>query len=127
MHRHFGKSNRALPRTSVIRQLHQLHDAQSDTLHNTNPMLHRYTLYYHRRRVRDRQMSVTQRFKLVFYVPPTALNACKTAIFTAGAGKYPGPGGYTECAFMSKGTGQFKPGDSANPHVRVFHPSLFVW
>jgi hypothetical protein len=43
-----------------------------------------------------------------------------------GAGKYPGPGGYTECALVSKGTGQFKPGASANPHVRVLHSSLFV-
>lgn len=29
----------------------------------------------------------------------------------------PGPAGYTECCFTSRGTGQFKPGDSANPHV----------
>jgi len=69
-------------------------------------------------------MSIPQRFKLVFYVPPIALNACKTAIFTAGAGRYPGPGGYTECAFVSKGTGQFRPGVSANPQVRVLHPSV---
>ncbi|KAF1993321.1 hypothetical protein P154DRAFT_527832 [Amniculicola lignicola CBS 123094] len=62
-------------------------------------------------------MSLPQRFKLVFYVPPVALNACKTAIFAAGAGRYPGPGGYTECAFVSKGTGQFRPGDSANPNI----------
>jgi hypothetical protein len=63
-------------------------------------------------------MSLPQRFKLVFYVPPTALEACKTAVFAAGAGRYPGPGGYTECAFVSKGTGQFRPGDAAHPHVR---------
>lgn len=62
-------------------------------------------------------MAAIQKFKLIFFVPPTALNACKTAIFAAGAGKYPGPGGYTECAFTSKGTGQFRPGDAANPHV----------
>jgi hypothetical protein len=65
-------------------------------------------------------MSVPQRFKLVFYVLPANLEACKSAIFAAGAGKYPGPGGYTECAFVSKGTGQFRPGASASPHVRVF-------
>jgi len=59
-------------------------------------------------------MSVPQRFKLIFYVPSAALNACKTAIFAAGAGNYPG---YTECAFITKGTGQFRPGDKANPHV----------
>ncbi|TFK99307.1 GTP cyclohydrolase 1 type 2/Nif3 [Pterulicium gracile] len=58
-----------------------------------------------------------QRFKLVFYVPPSAVAACKTAIFAAGAGRYPGPGGYTEVCFTTKGVGQFRPGNSANPHI----------
>ena len=40
-------------------------------------------------------------------------SACKSAIFAAGAGRYPGPGGYTECAFTTKGIGQFRPGDAA--------------
>ncbi|RMZ70181.1 structural toxin [Pyrenophora seminiperda CCB06] len=56
-------------------------------------------------------------FKLVFFVPPPALDACKAAIFGAGAGRFPGPGGYTECCFTSRGTGQFRPGDAANPHI----------
>lgn len=68
-------------------------------------------------------MSLPQRFKLVFFVPTTALQGCKTAVFAAGAGKFPGPGGYTECAFTSKGMGQFRPGDAANPHVS-FYPSF---
>jgi hypothetical protein len=72
-------------------------------------------------------MSIPERFKLIFYVLPSNLDACKSAIFAAGAGKYPGPGGYTECAFVSKGTGQFRPGKSANPHVCVFQSSLFIW
>jgi hypothetical protein len=58
------------------------------------------------------------KYKLVFFVPPAALSACKTAIFTAGAGRFPGAAGYTECCFISKGTGQFRPGDAANPYVR---------
>jgi len=56
------------------------------------------------------------RFKLVFFVPPSALNACKAAIFSVGAGRFPG-GQYTECCFESLGTGQFRPGDTANPHI----------
>ncbi|KAF2493740.1 hypothetical protein BU16DRAFT_527949 [Lophium mytilinum] len=56
------------------------------------------------------------RFKLVFRVPSSGLNACKAAIFSAGAGRYPG-GLYTECCFVSLGTGQFRPGDAANPHI----------
>lgn len=64
-------------------------------------------------------MSLPQRFKLVFFVPPAALNACKSAIFGAGAGRYPGVGAYTECAFITKGIGQFRPGETANPHVSL--------
>ena len=40
----------------------------------------------------------TARFKLIFFVPPGNLEAVKNAIFAVGAGKYPGPGNYTECA-----------------------------
>lgn len=57
------------------------------------------------------------RYKLVFHVPPAALEACKAAIFAAGAGRYPGKGNYTECCFTVLGTGQFRPGDAANPHI----------
>ena len=57
------------------------------------------------------------RFTLVFYVPLSALRACKAAIFTAGAGRYPGPGKYTECCWTTTGTGQFCPGNTASPHL----------
>lgn len=57
------------------------------------------------------------RYKLVFHVPLAALEACKSAIFAAGAGRYPGGGNYTECCFTTLGTGQFRPGDTANPHI----------
>jgi hypothetical protein len=57
------------------------------------------------------------RYKLVYHVPPAALEATKAAIFAAGAGRYPGAGNYTECCFTVLGTGQFRPGDAANPHI----------
>ncbi|KAK0742059.1 GTP cyclohydrolase 1 type 2/Nif3 [Apiosordaria backusii] len=57
------------------------------------------------------------RFKLIFYVPPTHLQICKDAIFAAGAGRYPGPGNYTECCWTTLGIGQFNPGEGANPHT----------
>ncbi|KAK4497180.1 hypothetical protein PRZ48_011630 [Zasmidium cellare] len=59
----------------------------------------------------------TDRYKLVFFTPPQYLPQIKTAIFAAGAGRYPGPGGYTECCFTTPGVGSFKPGESANPHI----------
>jgi hypothetical protein len=62
-------------------------------------------------------VSAAARFKLVFFVPPSFLEACKAAIFTAGAGHYPGQGNYTECCWTTMGTGQFRPGDTANPHI----------
>ncbi|KAK4213109.1 GTP cyclohydrolase 1 type 2/Nif3 [Rhypophila decipiens] len=54
------------------------------------------------------------RFRLVFSVPVPALEACKSAIFAAGAGRYPE---YTECCWTVIGTGQFRPGAGANPHI----------
>lgn len=62
-------------------------------------------------------VSTPARFKLIFFVPESALQVCKTAIFAAGAGHYPGPGKYTECCWTAMGTGQFRPGDTANPNI----------
>ena len=53
------------------------------------------------------------RFRLVFNVPLSALESCKSAIFAAGAGRYPGPGEYTECCWIVVGTGQFRPGGTS--------------
>ncbi|KAI1769256.1 hypothetical protein GGR53DRAFT_461747 [Hypoxylon sp. FL1150] len=61
--------------------------------------------------------TAAKRFTLIFYAPPSAVAACKSAVFAAGAGRYPGPGNYTECAWTANGTGQFRPGPSANPHI----------
>ncbi|KAK6533055.1 hypothetical protein TWF281_007215 [Arthrobotrys megalospora] len=58
-----------------------------------------------------------QKYKLIYFVPVNALDDTKAAIFAAGAGRYPGPGNYTECAWVALGTGQFRPGDAANPHI----------
>ena len=57
------------------------------------------------------------RYTLTFYVPPASLGPCTTAIFAAGAGRYPGQGDYTEACFVSRGTGQFRPGANANPAI----------
>lgn len=61
--------------------------------------------------------SATVRFSLVFYAPVSSVQACKAAIFKAGAGRYPGPGGYTECCWSTTGTGQFRPGATAKPYL----------
>jgi len=58
------------------------------------------------------------KFRLVFSTPVNGLEACKAAVFAAGAGRYPG-GKYTECCWTVLGTGQFRPGDAANPHIGV--------
>jgi hypothetical protein len=63
-------------------------------------------------------MAATQvaRYKLVFFVPTAALSSCKTAIFAAGAGRFP-TGDYSECHWQTLGTGSFRPGDTAKPHI----------
>ncbi|KAL1888946.1 hypothetical protein Sste5346_009213 [Sporothrix stenoceras] len=59
------------------------------------------------------------KYQLSFVVPPENLEACKAAIFAAGAGSYPGQGNYTECCWTitKGGLGQFRPGNGANPHI----------
>ena len=54
------------------------------------------------------------KFKLVFRVPAEHVERCKTAVFKVGAGQN---GPYTECCFSSPGTGQFRPGNMAKPHL----------
>ena len=60
-------------------------------------------------------MSAT-RYLLYFHAPEAAVDACKAAVFKAGAGRYP-EGRYTECCFTLRGDGQFRPGHTANPHI----------
>ncbi len=50
----------------------------------------------------------------VFYVPVEATDAVLAAVFGAGAGAV---GRYRECAFVSAGTGQFRPLPGARPAV----------
>ncbi|KAJ4351577.1 uncharacterized protein N0V89_006920 [Didymosphaeria variabile] len=57
------------------------------------------------------------KYKLVYFVPLSALDAVKKAVFATGAGRYPGPGNYTEVAWQTLGTGQFRPGDTAKPNI----------
>jgi len=105
-------------RRSPVRTIstpHQ-HNSQNTYIHPTNsPLLH-FSTYP---TILDMAAILTSavRFKLTFFVPPHALEACKTAIFAAGAGRYPGPGNYTECCWTAFGTGQFRPGDTANPNI----------
>jgi hypothetical protein len=52
--------------------------------------------------------------KLVVFVPETHLEAVKTALFDAGAGRL---GDYEHCAWQTLGQGQFRPGADANPYL----------
>ncbi|KAI0196114.1 structural toxin protein RtxA [Xylaria flabelliformis] len=56
----------------------------------------------------------TTRFRLIFHVPPFAAAKCKSAIFSAGAGRQ---GNYSECCFTTSGMGQFRPTEGANPAI----------
>ncbi len=51
---------------------------------------------------------------LVVYVPPDHTDAVLAALFAAGAGAV---GAYRECAFVSRGIGQFRPIDGARPTI----------
>ncbi|MBU6370888.1 MAG: YqfO family protein [Patescibacteria group bacterium] len=55
-----------------------------------------------------------KRYKLVVFVPLENADALRQAMGDAGAGII---GNYTHCTFSSRGTGRFKPGKGANPHI----------
>ena len=52
--------------------------------------------------------------KLVVFVPPTALDAVRDAVFAAGAGRI---GAYERCSWYAEGTGTFLPLPGADPTV----------
>lgn len=56
------------------------------------------------------------RYKLVFYVPHSHLEACKDAVFDTGAGSFP-QGNYSRVCFQTSGTGEFQPGAEAVPSI----------
>ena len=56
------------------------------------------------------------RYKLIFFVPASDAETWKEAVFSTGAGSFPG-GQYTKACFQTSGMGQFLPGDGANPVI----------
>lgn len=56
--------------------------------------------------------TTTTRYTLTFFVPETRLDACQTAVFSAGAGRI---GNYSNVSFSLTGTSQFMPTAGAKP------------
>ncbi len=57
---------------------------------------------------------VTERRKLVVFVPAEALDAVRNALFGAGAGRI---GRYERCSWYTPGTGTFLAGEGASPAI----------
>lgn len=53
-------------------------------------------------------------YKLTVFIPDAALEAVKTALFTAGAGTI---GNYEQCCWQVQGMGQFMPMAGSEPHI----------
>lgn len=53
-------------------------------------------------------------YKLAFFVPVAEAEAVKEAVFATGAGRI---GDYEACCFQTRGTGQFRPMEGADPHI----------
>lgn len=75
------------------------------------------------RAVRIRQLGNTKvgamdttPYQLSFYAPKGHTSSVLAAVHKTGAGKFPG-GLYGECAFISSGTGTFRPLQGANPNI----------
>jgi hypothetical protein len=54
--------------------------------------------------------------KLIVFVPLSALDAVRDALFDAGAGRV---GDYTRCSWYTEGTGTFLGGEGSDPAVGV--------
>lgn len=52
--------------------------------------------------------------KLVFFVPESHVEAVKSAVFNAGAGRM---GSYDSCAWQTLGQGQFRPLPGSDPFI----------
>lgn len=53
-------------------------------------------------------------YKFVFFVPESHLDAVKSAVFAAGAGRI---GNYDCCAWQVRGEGQFRPLHGSDPYL----------
>src|SRR5210317_1620767 len=53
-------------------------------------------------------------YSFCFYVPESALEAVKDAVFAAGAGRI---GNYDKCCWQVAGQGQFRPLSGSNPAI----------
>jgi hypothetical protein len=53
-------------------------------------------------------------YTLCFYVPVSALEEVKAAVFAAGAGRI---GNYDQCCWQVEGQGQFRPLTGSNPAI----------
>ena len=53
-------------------------------------------------------------YKLTVFIPDTALEPVKSALFAAGAGKI---GNYEQCCWQVQGSGQFMPLAGSQPHI----------
>lgn len=53
-------------------------------------------------------------YKLAFFVPIDDAESVKETLFKSGAGRI---GAYEACCFQTRGSGQFRPLDGADPHI----------
>jgi hypothetical protein len=58
--------------------------------------------------------NVSERYKLVWFVPEEALDATRDAVFSAGAGRI---GDYERCSWYAAGTGTFLGGEGTSPSI----------
>jgi structural toxin protein (hemagglutinin/hemolysin) RtxA len=59
-------------------------------------------------------VSAPKQHKLVWFVPESALDATRDAVFAAGGGRI---GEYERCSWYAAGTGTFLPGAAAEPTI----------
>ncbi|VFN01998.1 MAG: hypothetical protein BECKG1743D_GA0114223_106553, partial [Candidatus Kentron sp. G] len=100
-------------RNNMIGSVYELEQFNDDMVLRDQPAADLKDIYF-LEAIPYHKSEVVQVIKIAVFVPEENLDQVKSAMFQAGAGKI---GNYDRCCFETRGVGQFRPLQGANPHI----------
>ena len=118
-------SSTALSQIQAMSQMHAAQQQQQQQQQQQSQQQHHHhqqhesqqqqqTTYQAAKPLHQIQSAPPTKYTLTFFVPAPSLEACRDAVFSAGAGRI---GNYRNVSFEQIGRSQFMPVDGANPHT----------
>jgi len=100
---------------AVQQQQQQMNQQQQQQQHHQHEQQQQHgTSLQAAKPLHQMQSAAPTKYTLTFFVPPSSLEGCRNAVFSAGAGHI---GNYRNVSFEQLGRSQFMPVDGANPHT----------